>query len=342
MSRFRTIPLAVAVLVAGVACGGDDDDDAAADEFASVTSSSVPASAGTDDEADADAEPAGPGAFEPVSDVTPHGAVGEDIAAIKTAMEPATKGETVDWAAVSTVFEEGTGASKKGDGSVRTLAGLVADSPAVAFVRDALAGKGASAGASDPVRRQQVDKGISVLLAEKMTEELGRARDKLEAGEFDDDTGAPHNVDEAWAFYVADGSGLASTAEKRAADFKREGKVSEPVLDALTDAQVAAQDGDDAAFDAAATALDEATGYIFYLATFKYLDSDDEVGRAEGASFYRGISARVEQADADAHQAIVSAFAEGGDPAAGRAALNSEPVLAALSVGEDEQVSAVG
>lgn len=82
---------------------------------------------------------------------------------------------------------------------------------------------GTPKGASDAVRAQQVDKGISVLLAAKVMEELESAAEKVAAGKTDPAAGAPHNVDETWAFFTARGKGPASTAEKRAADFKRGG-----------------------------------------------------------------------------------------------------------------------
>ena len=281
-------------------------------------------------------EPGAKGDYKPTSDVAAHAAIGKDIIALKAAMDPATKGMAVDWAAVGNVFEKG-GASKKSDGTNRTLAGLVPDSQTVSFVRDAIRGTGASSGAPDPIRRQQVDKGISVLLAEKMDDELAVARTKIEAKKLDVNTGAPHNVDEAWAFFTAEGNGLATTAEKRAADFTRDGTVKEPILAALTAAQTAAQQGDLTAFDSAAGNVNDGTAYVFYLATYKYLEGKDEVARTEGAVFYRGIAPRVQAKDPAAHKVIVAAFAT-PDPAGGRAALNSAPVLAALGVSGPEKV----
>jgi hypothetical protein len=276
------------------------------------------------------------GGYEAGSDVAAHAAIGGDIAALRTALDPATKGKRVDWASVEEIFEEG-GASEKSDGSKRTLAGLVAESDTVTFVRDAIARAGTSKGATDPVRRQRVDKGVSVLLAEKMGEELDAARTKIEAENLDADEGAPHNVDEAWAFFTAAGHGLAATAEKRAADFERDGKVKEPILDALTAAQAAARKGDLAAFDTAVSDVADGTAYIFYLATYKYLGGKDDVERTEGASFYRGIGPRVRVKDTAAHEAIIDAFAS-GDTDTGRAALNSDAVLSALGVNDAEKV----
>lgn len=327
----RRLLATLVVLSALVACGGDDD---TAGVEAATSTSGVASTTAPSPEASEGEE-----GYRPASNVDEHAAIGRDVAAMREAMEPATRSEEVDWSAVGDIFEQG-GASKASDGSTRTLAGLLAESAAIDSIRAAIAGTGELAGASDAVRRQWVDKGLSVLLAEKTVEELGKARAKIEEGNLTPpSSGAVHNVDEAWAFFTAEGEGPAATADKRAADFGREGQVREPVLAALTDAKKAALSGELEAFDAATTATEEALAYIFYLATFKYLDSDDEVGQAEGRAFYQGIAAKVETADASAHQAILDAF-ESGDAAAGRAALNSAPVLTALGVSEDEQVTA--
>jgi hypothetical protein len=325
----RLTALASATALAALVLGGCGNDDTGTDAAATSTSTDMSTSTVVGGE-----EPAAE--YEPVSDVAAHAAIGQDIAALKTAMDPATKGQAVDWVSVGKIFEQG-GASKKGDGSNRTLAGLVPKSETVTFVRDAIGGTGTSKGASDAIRRQRVDKGISVLQAEKMDEELAAARTKIEGKNLAVGEGAPHNVDEAWAFFTAEGNGLAATAEKRAADFMREGKVKEPILTALSAAQAAARQGDLTAFDAAVGDVKDGTAYVCYLATYKYLEGKDEVERTEGASFYRGIAPRVQAKDLAAHKAIVDAFAN-GDAAAGRAALNSGPILSALGVSDPEKV----
>jgi hypothetical protein len=326
MRRLTTLAVATTLVVLA-GCGDDDTDKGAATPIEADMSTSTVVG-GEEPEAD--------GEYEPVSDVAAHAAIGQDIAALKTAMDPATKGQTVDWVSAGKIFEQG-GASKKGDGSNRTLAGLVPESDTVTFVRDAIGGTGSSKGASDAIRRQRVDKGVSVLLAEKMDEELAAARTKIEGKNLAVGEGAPHNVDEAWAFFTAEGNGLATTAEKRAADFKREGTVKEPILAALTAAQTAARQGDLTAFDSAVGDVKDGTAHVFYLATYKYLAGEDEVERAEGAAFYRGIAPRVQAKDPAAHKAIIDAFAS-GDAAAGRAALNSGPILSALGVSDPEKV----
>lgn len=290
---------------------------------------------GTAGGAGAEAGPAD-AAYAPVSDVDPHAAIGDDVAKIKELLAPAKQGAAVDWAAVKAVWEEG-GASKKSDGSTRTLRKLVDAPETVALVDAAIAGS--TAGASEAVRAQQVDKGISVLLAAKVMGELKSAAEKVVAGKTEPAAGAPHNVDEAWAFFTAKGNGLASTAEKRAADFKREGTVVEPILTALGRAQAAAGKGDNAALSEATLQVREGLNYVFYLATHKYLGAADEGGRAEGRAFYRAIQPLVAAADPGADQAIMAGFASGA-AAAGRAALHREPVLKAIGVHASQRVDA--
>ncbi|MDP3894514.1 hypothetical protein, partial [Nocardioides sp.] len=143
---------------------------------------------------------------------------------------------------------------------------------------------------------------------------------------------------EAWAFFVAEDQGPASTAGKRAADFEREGEVLEPVLAALTKAQSAATSGDVEAFGSAADEVRSAVDYIFYLATYKYLDhAGDDVTQAEGETFYLGISETVAAASTEADEEIAGAFAS-GDAEAGRAALHRPEVLTALGIEESERV----
>lgn len=299
-----------------------------------------PAPAGT--QASAGTQVPSAAGYQPVSDVKPHAAIGQDVAKIKSLLGVAKQNQPIDFAAVSTLFEKG-GASKKGDGSSRALATLVSAPDAATYVRDAISGTGSSAGAGEAVRAQRIDKGITVLLADKVIAELDAAAAKVKAGELAPANGAPHNVDEAWAFFTAEGNGPASTADKRAADFKREGKVREPVIGALVAAQAAATKGDAGALATATTNTRQALDYVFYLATYKYLDSKDDTGRAEGAAFYRGVQPRVTAADAAADAAITAAFAS-GNASSGRTALNSPAVLKALGIDQDEQVqpSAIG
>lgn len=331
--------VALAVMLAGCGDGEDRPGEVTSESGATGSVSGTGSASGTGSVSGTGSKTsAAQAGYTPVSDVDAHAAIGDDVAGIKELLAPAKEGKAVDWAGVKALWEQG-GSSKKGDGSNRTLQKLVDAPDTVAFVDDAIAGTGSAKGASDAVRAQHVDKGISVVLAAKVVDELEAAGEKVAAGETEPAEGAPHNVDEAWAFFTAKGNGLAATAEKRAADFKREGTVAEPVVAALAAAQAAAGKGDAAALTEAASAVRRGLDYVFYLATYKYLAAADEVGRAEGAAFYRGIQPRVAAADAAAHQAIMGSFAS-GDAAAGRAALHNEAVLKALGITSTQRVDA--
>lgn len=280
---------------------------------------------------------AAPDAYTAVSDVAAHAAIGRDVAAIRDLLAPAKEGGTVDWAAVGELFTAG-GASKKSDGTTRTLAALSPNSAAVPLVEAAVAGTGAGAGA-DGVRAQLVDKGMIVILAEKVIGELESAAAKVSKGETDPEKGAPHNVDEAYAFFVAEGHGPAATADKRESAPERVGKVRKPIVDALVAAQAAAVAGDAAGLTAATQQTQAALDHLFYLAVHRYLDHEgDEVKQAEGSAFYLGIAPRVRAAVPAADDAIRATLA-GGDVASGRAALDSAEVFSALGLRADQRAA---
>lgn len=325
----RTISAAVvaAAVLTLAACGTVDVTarPAAAPSAADAASTSPSASASV-----------APDAYRTVSEVGPHAAIGADLAAIRALLAPAKDGGKVDWSAVGRVFREG-GASKKGDGSIRTLAALSPDSAAVPLVDTALAG---TAPGSDAARAQQVDKGIIVILAAKVVGELESAAEKVGKGEIDPEKGAPHNVDEAYAFFVADGQGPAATADKREKKPELAGKVRQPVVEAFMAAQSAALAGDAAGLTAATVGAQSALDYLFYLAVHRYLDHQgDEVAKAEGDAFYLGISPRVTAASPAADTAILATLAGTGDAQTGRAALDSPEVFTALGLGADQKAT---
>ncbi len=319
MQRGRMAALAVMATLVTAACGSEED-----------TVSEAPSTTASGASRTADG-------YTPVSDVSTHAAVGRDAAEIRALLEPAKSGGAVDWATISKIFAEGKNSKK--DAGLRSLASLAPDDPATTLLRDAVRGAGTATGASDAIRRQKVDKGITVILERKVLAELQAAVKKARDGKIEPAAGAPHNVDEAWAFYTAEGQGPASTAAKRAADFKKEGKVHEAVIAALVEAQTAAKAGDVAKLESAIESTEAALDYAFYLATFKYLDTKgDAVTRAEGETFYVGIQPEVAKAAADSDKAITAAFAS-GQAKTGRTALNSAAVLTMLGVTQDEKVA---
>jgi len=296
-----------------------------------------------------------------------------DIAAL---LAPAKDGQPVDWAAVGALYENGKN-SLKADGSARTLQSIALagdvlaqfpNGPAVyddasfldAHVRAGIDGTGRGAGISNDARRQLVEKGISAILYGKVLQELDAAREKIKTGETADPDGAPHNVDEAWAFYAgaSDDSGarpfaLSSTAQKREADFGLEGNIDTPLQQALADAQSAAQSGDLAAFDSAAVQVKGYLNTVFYLASLKYVKSAAgdtekaarETHLAEGWAFFQTIRAAVAAGAGGADSAIENVYSADAEVTVGSeqidavdAGLNGGPVLDSLGVPEQLRV----
>jgi hypothetical protein len=254
-----------------------------------------------------------PAEYRPVSDVGPHEAIGADIADIRTLLEPAGEGKKANFAAARTIWAEGRH-SRKDDGSARTLAGFVETAPVGRSVADAFVGIGPAAELDHAERRQWIDKGMTVALKVKILDELDAAAEKAQAGETAPDEGAPHNVDEAWAFFIADGQGFASTAEKRAADYGMGPEaLTDPVIVALAAAQQAAQDGD---ADAIADAREDVRGalnHVLALAVKKYAVEglDDPIARAEGLAFAWGLE---DDLPLNAREAADAAFAADAGP----------------------------
>ena len=132
-------------------------------------------------------------------------------------------------------------------------------------------------------------------------------------------------VDEAWAVYVGEEvngqypNSLAATALKREGNFGREGAIDTPLREAMAEAQQAAADMDDAAYEVAAQEVYSRFNAIFYLSTVKYMneaykkaDAGDTYGagtaQVEGLSFYRSIQPEVAKANATSNETIVAYF----------------------------------
>lgn len=166
-----------------------------------------------------------------VSDVTIHNKVPSDIWEIDQLLGQSP----VDWVAIQQMYEKGKH-SVKPDGSIRTLNGFASTpdnfkkySPeAVAFFKDkgicqlapienfqctegkfvdefvefyAINGKGPFADTSDKARGAAVKAGLAVLMSYWVRLEFGKALDKVKDGNYEPLEGAPHNWDEAFAFY---------------------------------------------------------------------------------------------------------------------------------------------
>ena len=195
--------------------GSDDDDDSSDDDV-------------DDTPAWLDASDAG---YTYASNVDNHRSLMRDLCDIKAAAAG------YDFAEAKNVYMNGKNAEKP-DGSFRTLAGFAAatgknhgydsyygiDGSVDAHIMAALDGTGDFEGASDVVRYQGISKLTANLgMVAYTIHELNTAVAKADAGNVDNDSGAPHNWDEAWAFFHGPDEDYvcspAKNMERRAADF---------------------------------------------------------------------------------------------------------------------------
>ena len=139
-------------------------------------------------------------------------------------------------------------------------------------VFQAIQGTGPAANYTPGQRRQAIQKGIQRIMAYWMRQELLIAENRLRDGNTGP-TGAPQNIDEAWAIYMGTPQGtgfpssLSATAVSREMNFKREGTVDRPLREALQRAQQAAAAGNMADFQAARRDVESRLNALFYLAT---------------------------------------------------------------------------
>lgn len=378
MTRNRSHPLgwlaalfSLSLLLA--ACGDDD---------ATPSDEETPAETGTDSgaeddfasSADGDHEAVSEdGGYEYASDVSSHRLVVEDICDINGLLDA----DPIDFDAVSGIYVDGKH-SVNSDGSVRTLAGFAAasdrmhgfdeyydsDTPIDDFVSAAIAGSGGFEGESDAVRRQGVQKGIqNQTMIAWVIHELNAALAKADDTNFDADEGAPHNWDEAWAFYHGSepGCGPYATADKRGADFgtlAEDGETSlanEAIREAMNDGRDALLAEDAGSAEAAADEVLRQVVITYSQATIKYaalvpedLEAGDaetaRVHQAEGLAFFRVIEPILADAgaDVDTIDAVLSLEnepgANGGEDEV-RAAL--QPAFDTLGI-SDEDIGQLG
>ena len=211
-------------------------------------------------------------------------------------------------------------------------------------VFEAIQGTGSATSYTPGQRRQVIQQGLQRIMAYWMLQELMTAEMRLRDGNTGP-TGAPQNIDEAWAIYMGmpEGTGfpysISATAASRESDFKREGTVDRPLREALQRAQRAAAAGDMAGFQGARREAESRLNAAFYLSTARSLNEALRTARGnnsdaapvqqvEGLTFYSTIQPKVATADAGADEAVVAYFRAA--PAALTAARRNE-VLAALN-----------
>lgn len=289
------------------------------------------------------------GAYQPLSDVSSHARVVLDVCEINGLLP---KDEPIDYTAVKTIYENGVN-SVKGDGSIRTIAGFARTERDEAiwndyvsyygdptwldtFTMSAIDGTGAFAGEPDLVRRQGVQKGIqNQLMIAWAIHELVAALNKAADGNFDIDSGAPHNWDEGWAFYHGDAPdcGPYATADKRGANFGTGSAVNEALAAAFTMGVEALAAGDEAAARAASEEIIRQITITYLQATIRYANKIDtalaegdtqsaRVSQAEGWAFYRVIEPLVAGVNHQVAVAVASRLdLSMGDPQPGTAGM---------------------
>ena len=296
--QLKGMTLALLMLIAAMAgcLGAEDDEDTAEEETASTTS-------GTD------------AGYTYASDVENHRALMKDLCDIKAA---ASSDGGYDFATAKDIYTNGKNAEKS-DGSFRTLAGFAAaDGKKHAYddyynmsgavgkhIMDAMEGTGDFTNTSDTVRYQGIAKLTANMgMVAYTIHELNSAVAKADAGNVDNDSGAPHNWDEGWAFFHGPeedwSCSPAYTMKKRAADYGTETDGVSNALTATTNAMVdglaALQAEDSAGYTAATNTVVKNVIITYSQATLKYaskMDNADsgEKYQVEGYAFWKTIEA---------------------------------------------------
>jgi len=284
-------------------------------------SSSAPATAGPTGDATAD------GGYDYASDVSAHRLVVNDICEIALLIGA----DEIDFESAADIYQNGSN-SINSDGSVRTLAGFATatdrnhglaeyygtPAPLNDWITEAFDGTGRFDAQTMEARVQGAEKGIqNQTMVAWAIHELESAMSKAIEGDIDPASGAPHNWDEAWAYYhgASPQCGPYVTADKRGNDFgtvNSDGTsaVNEAILGAMIAGRDALADGD---IDAAQQAADEIIRNIvitYSQASVKYagllgddIASDDLEAAAkhwaEGLAFFRVVEAIVADAGAD-------------------------------------------
>ena len=273
---------------------------------------------GTDDDEDdetASTMDAADGGYTYASNVDNHRSLMKDLCDIKTAAS------AYDWTTAKDIYMNGKNAQKSDD-SFRTLAGFAAadgknhgydayynmSGSVDSHIMAAMDGTGDFAGASDTVRYQGIAKlTVNMGMVAYTIHELNSAISKADAGNVDNDSGAPHNWDEGWAFFHGPdedyGCSPAKVMEKRAGDFGTTNAAGVANTFAATEAAMVAglaalQASDSAGYTAAADTVVKNLVITYSQAVLKYtskMDSNDtaEKYQAEGYAFWKAIEAYV-------------------------------------------------
>jgi hypothetical protein len=271
---------------------------------------------GTDDDEDdetASTMDAADGGYTYASNVDNHRSLMKDLCDIKTAAS------AYDWTTAKDIYMNGKNAQKSDD-SFRTLAGFAAadgknhgydayynmSGSVDSHIMAAMDGTGDFAGASDTVRYQGIAKlTVNMGMVAYTIHELNSAISKADAGNVDNDSGAPHNWDEGWAFFHGPDEDYdcspAKVMEKRAGDFGTTNAAGvantfAAAEAAMVDGLAALQASDSAGYTAAADTVVKNLIITYSQAVLKYtskMDSNEsgEKYQAEGYAFWKAIEA---------------------------------------------------
>jgi len=298
--KMKGMTLALLMMLSALAgcIGGDDDHD--------------------DHDHEESAMDAADGGYTYASNVDNHRSLMKDLCDIKAA---ASSDGGYDFATAKDIYMNGKNAEKD-DGSFRTLYGFASAEgkkhsydayydmagSVDAHIMAAMDGTGAFENASDTVRYQGIAKlTVNMGMVAYTIHELNSAIAKADAGNVDNDSGAPHNWDEGWAFFHGPdedyGCSPAKVMEKRAGDFgttNADGVANTFAATeaAMVDGLAALQAGDAAGYTAAADTVVKNLVITYSQAVLKYthkMDSNTtaEKYQAEGYAFWMAIEALV-------------------------------------------------
>ncbi len=199
------------------------------------------------------------------------------------------------------------------------------------FASAAIGGSGVFAGEADLVRRQGIQKAArdQVLVAWTF-HELDASVDKALKGDYAADTGAPHNWDEARAYYHGEKPECAphATADERGREFGTGSAVNAGILAAMQrglqallarDTSGAAKARDEIVRNVTITYIQSAIKYSANMdaALVQGKMDDARVFQAEGWAYFRVIEPLIAQVNPGAATAVAGIFNLDAQPAPG-------------------------
>jgi hypothetical protein len=288
------------------------------------------------------------GGYQPVSDVGQHAKMSADVCDVNTLLDA----RPIDFATIGVIYRDGRH-STEANGSKRTLGKFAREPRSTenllgryerylgagwldAFASAAIGGTGPFAGEADLVRRQGVQKGVrNQVLVAWAFHELDAAVDKATKSNFDKDTGAPHNWDEARAYYHGERPECApyATAEERGREFGTGSAVNEAILAAM-------QQGLKALLAEDTTGAAKARDEVVRQVTITYIQSAIKYSAEMDAALAQGKAddARVWQAEGWAYFRVIEPLIAGVNPTSARAVTGVFDLKARPAPGSGEKV----